>query len=155
MPDSRFVCGGATDSTARIPTTGETFVDCYEDSKVTWNDHRDRSVNFAHAAVHIATATWGQLLIGLYLLIAFAPISVFVGYWANQARKLEQANKPKRIDMEKARLVAAAEIGGRYDRLISELKVEWTKPNTQMSDQDFENKLGDLERKRDAELNNL
>lgn len=130
-----------------------TYVECGHSQY--WNDHRAASPDLVGAA-GIFVADWRYMapVIFFLLLCTQLPVRYWIA-WERAQRREEKAARPKQIDMEKARLVAAAEIGGRYDRLISELKVEWTKPNTPMTDDAFETKLGDLEQKRDAELNNL
>lgn len=148
-PQVSEVCGGAIDSTAKIGKINSTFVDCYEDDKITWNDHRARSLNYIGAADHFIHSIYVDVLLFLAAFGAWGGLAGHVLRWYRIAGRNMRANEVEAIDYEKARLLAAAEQDTRFNRLKRELEDAWTRLDDPISDEAYERKLGDLIAKRD------
>jgi hypothetical protein len=151
------LCQGSRNGADRIqisrtlPRLGGQLIQCGHEQY--WNDHRAPSPNFGQAAVKVFTNLPADAAI-IFLLVLFWQYPLRYQFAWNRASKREQRareaeEREKAISEQRARELAAAQQQIRFDRLKSELVSEWSKPDSVIDDDAFEQKLADLEAKRE------
>ena len=147
------LCQGADSSSGdrivavRELKLGGEYIECGHNQY--WNDKRAKSLNFGGAVQ--AMFTHPLVLIGnagaLWLFFQF-PLRYKLAWRKQQALNKKQTKKQELEAREAERMIEAQQMV-RFEKLKSELVAEWSKPDSLISDEAFERKLGQLEQRRD------
>lgn len=128
--------------TSQHKALDSTYVEC-EHSQM-WDDHRAKSLSYFGAAGHFFTNAISLGIFGAAMFLAWLNTIVYVLKYNVGRIKDRRRKKRDAIDMEKARMIKAVDQQDTFTRLKGELINEWSKPDSVISDAQFEKKLAVL-----------